>query len=144
MMWAATLAWNFLGSSGVGSWSTPAHMLEHPLSGLFNVPHGAGLAVTGPAWMAWESRRRTDRLASFARRIMEVQEPDDGRAAAEGIARFRSWLKRIGNPVTLSACGLREDQLPELARHAEVLAQAWGTGAEYTAAVCEEILRSAL
>lgn len=144
MMWAATLAWNFLGSSGAGPWTTPAHMLEHPLSGLHNVPHGAGLAVTGPAWMTWESRRRTDRIAAFARRIMDVQEHDDARAASEGIARFRAWLKQIGNPVTLSACGIGESQIPELARHAEILAQAWGTGSEYTAETCGNILRLAL
>ena len=144
MMWAATLAWNFLGSAGVGPWSTPAHMLEHPLSGLHNVPHGAGLAVTGPAWMTWESRRRTDRLAAFARRIMGVRARDDAAAAARGIARFRAWLKKIGNPVTLGDCGLGEAQIPELARHAETLAQAWGCGPEYTAATCEEILRLAL
>ena len=144
MMWAATLAWNFLGSSGVGPWTTPAHMLEHPLSGLHNVPHGAGLAVVGPAWMAWESRRRTDRLAAFARRVMDVQEEKDKGAAAAGIARFQAWLKRIGNPVTLGGCGIREAQIPELARHSEILAKAWGTGPEYTAGTCAEILRLAL
>jgi len=144
MMWAATLAWNFLGSAGVGPWATPAHMLEHPLSGLFNVPHGAGLAVTGPAWMTWESRRRADRIAAFARRIMGVSADDDAHAAAEGIARFRAWLKKIGNPITLAGCGLKEEQIPGLARHSEILAQAWGTGPEYTAATCAEILRLGL
>ena len=144
MMWAATLAWNFLGSSGVGPWATPAHMLEHPLSGQHNIAHGAGLAITGPAWMTWESRRRTDRLAAFARRIMDVREEDDATAAAQGIARFRAWLKKIGNPVTLRECGLAETQIPELARHAELLAQAWGTGPEYNAATCAEILRIGL
>ena len=144
MMWAATLAWNFLGSSGVGPWATPAHMLEHPLSGQHNIAHGAGLAVTGPAWMTWESRRRTDRLAAFARRIMDVQESDDAAAAAQGIARFRAWLKKIGNPVTLRDCGLGEAQIPELARHAALLAQAWGTGPEYSADTCAEILRIGL
>jgi hypothetical protein len=144
MMWAATLAWNFLGSSGVGPWTTPAHMLEHPLSGLHNVAHGAGLAVTGPAWMTWESRRRTDRLAAFARRIMDVREADDAAAAAQGIADFRAWLKRIGNPVTLGACGLGEQHVAELARHSEILAKAWGCGSEYDDATCAEILRLAL
>ncbi len=143
MMWAATLAWNFLGSCGVGPWSTPAHMLEHPLSGLHNVPHGAGLAVTGPAWMTWECRRRTDRVAAFARRMLDVSEADDAAAAAEGIARFRAWLKRIGNPVTLADCGLGDAQIPELARHAAILAQAWATGAEYTEETCAAILRLA-
>jgi alcohol dehydrogenase YqhD (iron-dependent ADH family) len=144
MMWAATLAWNFLGSSGVGPWTTPAHMLEHPLSGLHNVAHGAGLAVTGPVWMMWELCRRTDRLAAFARRIMDVQESNDASAAAQGIVRFRSWLKQIGNPVSLGECGIREDQIPELARHSSILAQAWGTGPEYTEETCAQILRMAL
>jgi len=140
MMWAATLAWNFLGSSGVGAWVTAAHTLEHPLSGMFGVAHGAGLAVTGPAWMTWESRRRTDRLAAFARRMMGVVLDDDAEAAAEGIARFRAWLAKIGNPVTLGECGVTAEHIPELARHAAILATAWGTGEEYTADVCAEIL----
>jgi hypothetical protein len=144
MMWAATLSWNFLGSCGIGPWSTPAHMLEHPLSSLHHVAHGAGLAVTGPAWMTWESRRRTDRLAAFARRIMEVRDSDDAAAAAEGIDRFRGWLGKIGNPVTLRDCGIGAEALPDLARHAETLGRAWGCGPEYTAATCEEILRLAL
>ena len=140
MMWAATLAWNFLGSSGVGAWTTPAHTLEHPLSGMFDIAHGAGLAVTGPAWMTWESRRRADRVAAFARRMMDVQLADDAAAAAEGIARFRAWLKKIGNPITLGECGIAAEHIPELARHAAILAKAWGTGEEYTPEVCAEIL----
>jgi alcohol dehydrogenase YqhD (iron-dependent ADH family) len=143
MMWAATLAWNFLGSSGVGPWQTPAHTLEHPMSGLFNVPHGAGLAVTGPAWMTWESQRRIDRVAAFGREIMDVAGADDVAVAAEGIARFKAWLKKIGNPITLAECNIPESAIPELAKHAEILAKAWGTGAEYTASTCAEIFRLA-
>ena len=119
-------------------------MLEHPLSGLYNVPHGAGLAVTGPAWMTWESRRRTDRLAAFARQMMNVQDAHDARAAEQGIVRFRAWLKKIGNPVTLGDCNISVSQIPELTRHAETLAKAWGCGPEYTATTCGDILRLAL
>jgi len=140
MMWAATLAWNFLGSSGVGPWSTPSHTLEHPLSGLHNIAHGAGLAVTGPAWMTWESRRRTSRIASFARNIMGVTEAADAAACQAGIEKFRAWLSQIGNPVSLRECNIQREQIPELARHSEILARAWGTGAEYTADVLAEIL----
>ena len=140
MMWAATLAWNFLGSSGVGAWTTPAHTLEHPMSGLFDVAHGAGLAVTGPAWMTWESRRRTSRIASFAPNIMGVIEEDNAAACKEGIENFRAWLSKIGNPVSLRECNIQRDQIPELARHSEILARAWGTGEEYTAETLAEIL----
>jgi alcohol dehydrogenase YqhD (iron-dependent ADH family) len=140
MMWAATLAWNFLGSAGVGAWATPAHMLEHPLSGIFDVPHGAGLAVTGPAWMSWESRRRTSRIASFSRNIMGVQKDDESAACAEGIQQFKSWLAQIGNPVSLRECNIDHASIGCLADQSAILAQAWGTGAEYTADVIKEIL----
>lgn len=140
MMWAATLAWNFLGSSGVGAWTTPSHMLEHPMSGVFNVPHGAGLAITGPAWMSWESRRRTGRIAAFARNIMGIVEEDDAIACKEGIEAFRAWLSKIGNPISLRECNIQREQIPELARHSEILARAWGVGLEYTARVIAEIL----
>jgi len=139
MMWAATLAWNFLGSAGVGPWKTPAHTLEHPMSGLFDVPHGAGLAVTGPAWMSWESRRRTSRIASFARNIMDINEEDEVTACKEGIEKFRAWLSQIGNPISLRECNIQKESIPELARHAEILARTWGTGEEYTAEVLAEI-----
>jgi len=140
MMWAATLAWNFLGSAGVGPWATPAHMLEHPLSGLFDVPHGAGLAITGPAWMAWESKRRTSRIAAFSRNIMGVHDDNDNAVCAAGIQRFKKWLAKIGNPISLRDCNISRDSITELAAQSAILAKAFGTGEEYTTEVITEIL----
>jgi len=144
MMWAATLAWNFLGSSGVGPWTTPAHTLEHPLSGRFNIAHGAGLAVTQPGWMAWELKRRPERVAAFARAIMGVVEADDAVAGVKGIELFRAWLAGIGCPVTLKACGIGEADIPILAADAVHLAKLWGTGSEYTEDVMSAIYRACI
>ena len=50
LMWAGMVAHN--DTCGVGrdsDWTT--HMMEHELSGLYDVAHGAGLAVMFPAWM---------------------------------------------------------------------------------------------
>ena len=50
IMWAGTIAHNDLLSTGrVGDWAT--HQIEHELSGVYDVAHGAGLAVLLPAWM---------------------------------------------------------------------------------------------
>ena len=49
-MWCGTIAHN--GTCGVGceeDWAS--HFLEHEISAIYNVIHGAGLSVIFPAWM---------------------------------------------------------------------------------------------
>jgi len=65
-------------------------------------------------------------------KILDVTEEDDAAACKEGIQKFRAWLSKIGNPVSLRECNIQKDQIPELARHSEILAKAWGTGAVYS------------
>ena len=143
MMWAASMAWNLLGPVGLGPWCAPVHMLEHPMSGLYNVPHGAGIAVTEIAWLTWESRRRTDRIAAFSRHVLGVVEEDDRVACEKGIALYRVWLVKIGAPVSLRDCKITREQIPELAKHSEFLARAWGFGDDYSLAAITEILELA-
>jgi hypothetical protein len=58
MMWSATLAFNGLTSAGMGMISLPVHMMEHSLSALYDVPHGAagwtmpppGIRRSLPGW----------------------------------------------------------------------------------------------
>ncbi|MCS5946657.1 iron-containing alcohol dehydrogenase [Klebsiella variicola subsp. variicola] len=57
--WLQTLAQNGLILSGCAGFSYPNHAIEHSLSALFNVPHGAGLSVVMPAWMKWYKNRNT-------------------------------------------------------------------------------------
>lgn len=143
LMWATTLAWNGMASAGAGPWGVPNHMLEHPMSGLFDVPHGAGLAVVIPAWMAWESRRRAERIARFARQVMGVADSDDAAAAAAGAKALRAWFTKIGCPATFGESGVPAAALPQLVEHASKLCQRWGL-ADYTPAQLEEIYRSCL
>src|SRR4030042_6955289 len=44
IMWGAVLGFNGLTSAGLGITPFPAHMIEHSLSALYNIPHGGGLA----------------------------------------------------------------------------------------------------
>lgn len=107
IMWAGTLAHN--GTCGCGraeDWVS--HRMEHELSAVYGVTHGAGLAVVNPAWMTFMADHRVERVAQMARRVFDVRNDDDREAALEGIALLRRFYKEIGMPVTLAELGVTE------------------------------------
>lgn len=68
IMWAGTMAHNNI--CGVGreqDWNS--HGLEHELSGLYDIAHGAGLAVMMPAWMKFVMQHNVTRFAQMAVRV---------------------------------------------------------------------------
>lgn len=121
VMWAGMVAHNDL--CGVGreqDWSS--HSIEHELSSLYDIAHGAGLAVIMPAWMKYVMRHDVGRFAQFASRVwgcdMNFAEPE--RTAIEGIGRFRAFLDSIGMPSNFADIGASASDIPELIRHLEV------------------------
>ncbi|MDE7443791.1 MAG: iron-containing alcohol dehydrogenase [Muribaculaceae bacterium] len=100
IMWSGTIAHN--GICGTGrreAWSS--HGLEHVLSALYGIAHGAGLAVVFPAWMTFMATHKPAKIAQYARRVFGVTESDDTKAALEGIRLHREFPKTIGMPLTL-------------------------------------------
>jgi alcohol dehydrogenase YqhD (iron-dependent ADH family) len=45
IMWSAILGFNGLTTSGMGQVQMPAHMIEHSLSAIYDIAHGAGLSI---------------------------------------------------------------------------------------------------
>ena len=92
-MWCGNIAHN--GTCGVGceeDWAS--HFLEHEISAIYNVTHGAGLSVVFPAWMTWMTEHNVDKIAQYAVRVWNVSEADNKKAVAlEGIARLKSFFK---------------------------------------------------
>ena len=116
IMWAGTVAHNDLLSTGrIGDWSS--HMIEHELSGIYDVAHGAGLAVVFPAWMKYIYKDKVVRFAQFAVRVWGVEYDFEcpERTALEGITRFEGFFRRIGLPTTLEELGIPGDRLEEMA-----------------------------
>ena len=116
MMWASTVAHNdFLSCFRVGDWSS--HQLSHELSGMYDVTHGAALAVAFPAWMTYVYKHDVQRFCRFAVEVMGVEmdffHPEE--TALKGIAALRAFFKSIGMPTTLSELGVPEDKLDVLA-----------------------------
>lgn len=105
IMWCGTLAHN--GICGTGrqeDWVS--HFMEHELSAVYGVTHGAGLAVMTPAWMTFMATHNPSKGAQFARRVMDVVNDDDTQAALEGIARLRAFYASLGLPITLGQLGI--------------------------------------
>lgn len=116
IMWASTVAHNdLLGTGRIGDWAT--HIIEHELSGLYDVPHGAGLAVLFPSWMRHVYRNRIDIFVQFAVRVWNVEPDfqDPEKTVIEGIERLKSFFKQIGLPTTLRELGVCDDRLEEMA-----------------------------
>lgn len=117
MMWASTLAHNGLLSTGrLGDWT--AHQIEQELSAIYDVAHGAGLAVIFPAWMKYTLPRNLEKFVQFAVRVwgVEYDFEDPERTAREGIQRLEEFYRRIGMPTRLGELGIGTDRLEEMAR----------------------------
>ena len=116
-MWAGTIAHNNLLNQGrVGDWAS--HDIEHEISGIYDVAHGAGLAVVFPAWMKHTLSRDVARFAQWAARVwnvdMDFWNPEA--TAREGIRRLEAWYHTLGLGTKLSDLGVGTDRLDEMAK----------------------------
>jgi hypothetical protein len=132
--WASSQALNGLTSSGTGGGNFPNHMIEHALSALFNIPHGAGLAIVIPAWMKWYKDKNITQFERFAKEVFGKDSAD------EGITSLQRWFDSIGAPVSLPKGNIPREAIPEIAQNAYGLAKMWGMGDAYSVPSIEDIL----
>ena len=119
IMWAGALAHNNLLSTGrIGDWAS--HGIEHELSALFDIAHGAGLSIIFPAWIRYNIKEDTPRLARFAAKVWGVDGAfyDWEQAALEGVMRMEQFFRSIGLPVKFADAGLDPSKIPEMSKRA--------------------------
>ena len=119
IMWASTLAHNDLLSTGrVGDWAS--HALAHQPSALYDLTHGAALAILFPAWMKYVYRHDIARFARFA--VQVWGEPYDfshpQRTALQGIRRTEDFFAACGMPTRFSQAGIPSDHFEQMAERA--------------------------
>lgn len=116
IMWAGMLAHNNV--CGVGreqEWTT--HAIEHELSALYDVTHGAGLAVLFPAWMKAALPQDPARFAKFAHRVFGISPTgDDVADGTAGIEALREFFTSLGMPSTLRELNVRREDIPYMAK----------------------------
>jgi len=118
VMWAGMVSHNDI--CGVGraqDWSS--HVIEHELSALYDVAHGAGLAVIFPAWMKYVMHHDIRHFAQIAVRVWgcQLNEANPEETAKEGIQRFVEFLKLIGMPTTFAEIGAKAEDIPFMVKN---------------------------
>ena len=105
IMWASSLSHNDLTECGTEK-DFACHKLEHELSGLFGVTHGAGLAAIWGSWARYVMDRHLSRFVKFAKNVMGVEAPDASEVSAmavalKGIEATERFFQAIGMPVSI-------------------------------------------
>lgn len=102
IMWAGSLAHNDLTECGTEK-DFATHRLEHELSALFGVTHGAGLAALWPSWARYVMKKHVSRFVQFAVNVMGVENdfshPEE--TAEKGIRAMEDWYRKIGMPTSI-------------------------------------------
>ncbi|MBN2657046.1 MAG: iron-containing alcohol dehydrogenase [Spirochaetales bacterium] len=116
IMWSGTVAHNnSLNTGRIGDWAS--HDIEHELSGIYDIAHGAGLAVIFPAWMKYNYKHDINLFLQWAVRVMNVEQKfrSDEETVLSGIEAFEDFLKSIGLAVRLDGVGIDDTRLEEMA-----------------------------
>ena len=120
VMWGGSVAHNDLTGCGMtGDWAT--HQLEHELSGMFDVTHGAGLAAIWPSWARYVLKENVSRFVRFAVNVMDVPNDftDPEGTALRGIEAMEHFYHAIGMPINIHELigrDITDDEIKEMVR----------------------------
>ena len=118
IMWASSLSHNGLTGCGNDGGDFSSHALEHELSGMFGVAHGAGLAAIWGSWARYVYKYCLHRFKRFAIKVMRVDESgSDEEIALRGIDAIEKFFREIKMPTSLKELGIQatEQQLADMA-----------------------------
>lgn len=121
IMWAGSVAHNDLLGTGRSGGDWASHAIEHELSAVYDMTHGAGLAVVLPAWSRHMIDRAPERFAQFAVRVWNVDYDfaDPKRTALDGIAHMEQFFEEIGLKTRLSQSEVQPERFKEMAGKCE-------------------------
>ena len=102
IMWASSLSHNDLTECGTEK-DFASHRLEHELSGLFGVTHGAGLAAIWGSWARYVMDKHLTRFEKFAVNVMGVLQDftNPRMTALRGIEAMEAFFMEIGMPTSI-------------------------------------------
>lgn len=111
IMWAGMVAHNWTSAFGMEEcWSS--HFMEHEISAVYNVTHGAGLAVIFPAWLTWMISHNIHKPYQFAVRVFDVPASEEKETAAlEGVRRLKAFWSSIGLPQNFRELGIEHPDI---------------------------------
>lgn len=98
------------------------HAIEHELSAMFDVAHGAGLTAIWSSWAKYVIHVNPNRFAQFAVNVWGVENDfyDPMSTGLRGIEAWNQWCHAIGMPTNLHELGIKltEKQIEQIAEGA--------------------------
>ncbi len=139
MMWTSSLALNGLTAAGLGKVGFPMHLIEHSLSAIYGVPHGAGLSAVIPGWMRHRAASTPAKFIQFAKRVFGLEKGSDKKLALAGIDALQKWFDSIDTPSSLQKLNIPPEDHSRIALNAQELAKVWRMR-DYTEEKIKDIL----
>ena len=124
VMWAGSLSHNGLTNCGGGGGDWSAHQIEHELSAMFDVAHGAGLSAVWGSWARYVYKALPKRFALYAREVFGVpyaesaSDAETEKACVAGIEKTEAFFKSIDMPISINGLGIKatDEQIKEMAK----------------------------
>ncbi len=97
-----------------------SHDIEHELSGIYDIAHGAGLSIVFPAWMKYVYKENKPRFEQFAYRVfgIEPQFDDSDASIVKAIKALEDFYVKMGLPIRLEDENITDDRYSEMAKKA--------------------------
>lgn len=103
-----------------------SHDLEHELSAIYDIAHGAGLAIIHPAWMKYVYKHDVKRFARFATNVFNIKtNPKNLEATAlKGIEALEAFYASLNLATHLSQVEIDDSNIETMAKK---LVNSYGT-----------------
>lgn len=119
ILWAGSLALNgLLGEGKFGDWA--CHAIEHEISAIYDISHGAGLSIIVPNWMRFVvDDKNAKKVAEYGINVWSIDKKiKDIDIAEEAIQRTRSFFSSLGMPERLKDVGIGNERFRDMAKRA--------------------------
>lgn len=121
------------------------HGMAHPLGAIFDIPHGVANALLLPTIMEFNAPAALDKYVDIAKAMKVYKEgmtrEDAAQAACDAV---RQLSVRVGIPQHLSEIGIKESDLPKLAKSAFADVCTPGNPREVTEEIILELYKQVL
>ncbi|MCP4398121.1 MAG: iron-containing alcohol dehydrogenase, partial [bacterium] len=109
----ALLGWS--GLQGLGRMgSIPIHLIEHQISGHYDISHGRGMTILIPPYLEYFADAKPARWAKLARRVFGVTEEDDLKAAKALNGAAIEWLQGIDMYLKFSDVNIGDEKFEQM------------------------------
>ncbi|MDR3113831.1 MAG: iron-containing alcohol dehydrogenase [Endomicrobium sp.] len=136
IMWAGNIAHNgLLGMGRKEDWAS--HGIEHAISAVYDIPHGAGLSIVFPAWMKYVYRQNIPLFVQFAINVWGVDGSirNSEETALKGIEETEKFFKSLGLPTRFGDINIKESDIEIMAKKAV----AFGSIGSFKELNCEDV-----